>query len=69
MEYAAVGERLFDSLHLLAVEGELLRGTDMTAELTDKGLSFTVNYDYFSYLTDEEPKMDAFGGTITEVKG
>ncbi|WP_201759585.1 MULTISPECIES: DUF6838 family protein [Clostridia] len=68
-ECAAVAERLFSCLELITVDGNLMRGTDMNAEIPDDVLTFTVSYNYFSYVANTEATMEVFEGTETEVKG
>ncbi len=68
-ECAAVAERLFGCLELITVNGDLMRGTDMDAEISDDVLTFTVNYNFFSYRTADELKMEEFEGTETTLKG
>ncbi len=70
-ECAAVAERLFGCLELITVDGDLMRGTDMNADIvTEEGLlNFTVNYDFFSYRPNDEPKMEEIEDTETALKG
>ncbi len=68
-ECASVAERLFACLELITVDGDLMRGTDMNADISDEVLTFTVNYNYFSYVANTEEPMEVFEGTETEVKG
>lgn len=68
-ECAAVAERLFGCLELLSVDGDLMRGTDMSAEITEEALTFTVNYDFFSYRPKDDPKMEEVEDTETTLKG
>lgn len=47
-EINTVRERLFNTLEYITVDGDLIRGTKMTAETDDLGvLTFIVNYDLF----------------------
>lgn len=68
-ECASVAERLFACLELITVDGSLMRGTDMDAEISDDVLTFTVNYNFFSYRSGDELKMEEFEGTETTLKG
>ncbi len=68
-ECAAVAERLFSCLELITVDGNLMRGTEMNADISDEVLTFTVNYNFFSYRTTDELKMEEFEGTETTLKG
>lgn len=68
-ECVAVAERLFSCLELITVDGDLVRGTGMNADVTDEVLTFTVNYNFFSYLANTEEPMEILEGTETEVKG
>ncbi|MEY8367543.1 DUF6838 family protein [Anaerovoracaceae bacterium 42-11] len=68
-ECASVAERLFACLELITVDGSLTRGTEMDAEISDEVLTFTVNYNFFSYRTADELKMEEFEGTETTLKG
>lgn len=68
-ECASVAERLFACLELITVDGDLVRGTDMNAEISDEVLTFTVNYNFFSYRSGDELKMEEFEGTETTLKG
>jgi hypothetical protein len=63
-----VSEQLFNCLELITVEGELIRGTGMEAAIEDDVLTFTVNYDYFSYRPNTTPVMEQ-KGTETNLKG
>lgn len=69
IECTNVAERLFACLELITVDGDLMRGTDMNAEISDEVLTFTVNYNFFSHRTTDELKMEEFEGTETTLKG
>lgn len=56
-ESNGVEERLFSCLEEITAEGDLLRGTDMSFEYTDRILSFFVNYNFFVYKTRESTLM------------
>lgn len=68
-ECTNVAERLFACLEMITVDSDLMRGTDMNADISDEVLTFTVNYNYFSYVANTEESMEVFEGTETEVKG
>ena len=68
-ECNSVSERLFSSLEIIEVDGELVRGTDMHCEVVDGVLSFFVNYDLFTYKgMSEETVMESFSHK-TDAKG
>lgn len=47
-EINTVRIRMFDALEYISVDGDLIRGTKMTAEVDDSGvLNFIVNYNLF----------------------
>lgn len=48
-ESYGIAERLFGCLEEIAVEGDLLRGTNMNFEYVDGILSFFVSYNFFVY--------------------
>ncbi len=48
-----VAMRLFEVLELITVSGDLARGKNMSYEVNDGVLSFSVSYDIFVYKTDE----------------
>lgn len=64
-----VSEQLFDCLELITVDGDLMRGTGMETVVSDDVLTFTVNYDYFSYRPNTTPNMEEHEGTETNLKG
>lgn len=64
----STAERLFSCLELITVDGDLMRGTGMEAVISDDVLTFTVNYDYFSYRQNDIPVME-HKGTETNLKG
>lgn len=70
-ECVVTAERLFSCLELISVDGELLRGTDMNADIIaeDNMLNFMVNYDFFSYKPNKETKMEEIEGMETTLKG
>lgn len=57
-ECNTVLERLYDSLELIEVDGDLTRGTRMKSELVDGVLNFFVNYDMFVYKVEEQTSME-----------
>ena len=62
-------QRLFACLEMITVDSDLMRGTEMNADISDEVLTFTVNYNFFSYRTTDELKMEEFEGTETTLKG
>ncbi len=68
-ENLSVIEQLYDCLELITVDGDLVRGTDMDAEIVDDVVSFIVNYDMYVYKEQEQtPAMETHSVT-TDVKG
>lgn len=64
-----VQERLQDCLELIAVDGDLTRGTGMHGEVVEGVLSFFVDYDMFVYKEQEtSPVMETIKQS-TDVKG
>ena len=61
-------EDLYDALELIEVDGELLRGTNMTSEMDDGVLSFFVNYDFFTIHKTDETFMEHYDQS-SDVKG
>ena len=61
-------EELYDTLELIDVDGDLVRGTNMSSEMTDGVLQFFVNYDFFTISEKDETFMEEFDQT-TDVKG
>lgn len=62
-------EELFDVLELIDVDGDLVRGTNMTSEMDGDVLHFFVNYDFFTiHKTDDETYMEYLDQTF-DVKG
>ena len=55
-ELVEVSEALSNILETIEVKGGLMRGTKMESTISDRVLSFLVNYDYFVYksMTKEE---------------
>ena len=59
MECYSVLERLMNSLELITVNDEAIRGTAMHGEVIEGVLNFFVNYDMFVYKKQEkEPVME-----------
>lgn len=52
-EFNEVAMRLFEVLELITVSGDLVRGKNMSYEVNDGILSFSVSYDIFVYKTEE----------------
>ena len=68
-ECQSVIDRLMDCLEIIAVQGDLVRGTKMNSEIVDGVLSFFVNYDLFVYKeADRNPAMEVLEYN-TDVKG
>lgn len=63
------GERLFDCLEYLTVNGDCVRGTKMHYEVVDDILHFFVNYDMYVYkVAGNVPVMEGVS-VETSVKG
>lgn len=68
-EINSVRERLFSALEYITVDGDLIRGTKMTAEVDDLSvLNFMVNYDFFVNRVEEKTPMESYD-YYSEVKG
>lgn len=67
-ECLEVLEELYDTLELIDVDGDLVRGTNMSSEMTDGVLQFFVNYDFFTIGEKDETFMEDFEQTL-DVKG
>lgn len=63
-----VAERLFHCLELITVDGDLLRGSGAKAVIDGGSLTYTVNFDYFSYIPNTETKMELLENSNTQVK-
>ena len=63
-----VAERLFSCLELISVGGDLLRGTNAESTVADGVLTYTVNYDYFSYIPNTETEMESLEDGGTEIR-
>lgn len=61
-------EDLYDVLELIEVDGDLVRGTNMTSEMEDGVLHFFVNYDFFEIHKTEETYMEYLDQGV-DVKG
>ena len=68
-ECNSVMERLFECLESVILSDKPIRGTDLHGEVTDRILTFTVNYDGF--VLKEEIEETGMGGieVLTEAKG
>lgn len=64
-----IGERLFECLEYLTVNGDSVRGTKMHYEVVDGILHFFVNYDMFVYKAAESVPVMEGVSTETSVKG
>lgn len=68
-ECFSVMEKLYETLETITVDGVLIRGTKMKAEVVDGVLSFFVNYDMYVYkVTEVESGMESFVHN-TDLKG
>ena len=67
-EFIDVLETLQESLELINVNGDLLRGTNMSSEISEDVLHFFVNYDFFTIRKTDDEYMEQFDYT-SEVKG
>ena len=66
--YGVIGQ-LSDCLQMISVDGDLCRGTHMSAEIVGDVLSFFINYDMHVYKhRDSEPTMETMDYN-TDVKG
>lgn len=61
-------EDLYDTLELIEVDGDLIRGTNMTSEMDEDVLHFFVNYDFFTINEKDKMLMEDFDQT-SEVRG
>lgn len=59
-ECLEVIEELCDLLEFIEVDGDLVRGTDMSNEMDDGVLHFFVNYDFFEFRKPDEAYMEDF---------
>ena len=57
-ECLEVLEDLYDALEIIDVDGDLIRGTNMTNEMDDGVLHFFVNYDFFTIRKTDETLME-----------
>lgn len=67
-ECLSVLEDLYDILETIEVDGDLIRGTDMSSETDDDVLHFFVNYDFFTIRRVDETYMDDYDYD-SELKG
>lgn len=61
-------EDLYDVLELIEVDGDLVRGTNMSCEMDGNVLHFFVNYDLFTIHKTDETFMEDYDFT-SDVKG
>lgn len=60
LECRAVAEELYKILEYINTStGDLIRGTNMSYEIVDNILHFTVSYDYFVSVKKDTDKMEA----------
>lgn len=58
-ECYSVLERLMNSLELISIDGDMVRGTAMHGEVVEDMLNFFVNYNMFAYKEQsKEPEME-----------
>lgn len=67
-ECLEVLEILHDVLEIIEVDGDPIRGTNMTNEMDEGVLHFFVNYDFFTIRKSDETLMEHFDHN-SEVKG
>ena len=67
-ECLEVLEGLYEALKIIEVDGDLIRGTNMTNEMDEGVLHFFVNYDFFTIHKTEETYMGHFDHSLN-VKG
>ena len=67
-ECNSIAERLFECLEYITVGGDLIRGKDMSSEMSDGIFNFFVNYDFFTIRKEEMEPMKEISGNIS-VKG
>ena len=67
-ECLEVLEDLYDALEIIEVDGDSIRGTNMTSEIDDGVLHFFVNYDFFTIRKTDETFMEHFDYS-SNVKG
>lgn len=53
-----ITDRLFKCLEYITVDGDLIKGTEMSASTTDEVLTFLVNYNMFVIHTENLEKME-----------
>ena len=58
-----VAERLNECLEWIEVDGDLIRGTNLSSEIADDVLNFTLNYNFFavSKSNNDVDTMEEFG--------
>lgn len=60
-----IGENLLMLLETISYDSGLLRGTDMSYEVTDDILHFFVNYDFFVRKPEEDvPRMESVNSRV-----
>ena len=67
-ECLEVLEGLNEALEVIEVDGDLVRGTNMTSEMDEGVLHFFVNYDFFTVRKEDETFMEHFEHS-SNVKG
>ncbi|MBQ8765406.1 MAG: hypothetical protein IJZ16_01245 [Clostridia bacterium] len=61
-------EDLYETLELIEVDSDLVRGTKMSSEIDEGVLHFFVNYDFFTISETDKTLMEDFEQTF-DVKG
>jgi hypothetical protein len=65
-----VAEQLYGCLEYITANGDLTMGTRMHYEVTDYGLSFFVNYDFYvREISEQDPEMETATEEVTVKKG
>ena len=67
-ECLEVLEDLYDALETIEVDGDLIRGTNMTNEMDEGVLHFFVNYNFFTIRKSDETYMEHLDHN-SDVKG
>ncbi len=67
-ECLEVLESLCEALEIIEVDGDLIRGTNMTNEMDEGVLHFFVNYDFFTIRKTDETLMEHLDHN-SDVKG
>ncbi|MCM1234109.1 MAG: hypothetical protein NC489_28740, partial [Ruminococcus flavefaciens] len=68
-ECYSVGEKMFECLEVIRVDGFFLRGTEMKFEFEDGILHFFVDYNVFTRKVEQKETMEILQGGGIHVKG